>query len=118
MNTRQRPAASKSEPYEAVLVDDGWKAMTDWEKRREENGWRFSGECPHCHHHMDKFFADHVLVMGLLADAPSGERQKESVVICNCGKPHPGGGDSANGCGAYWGIEVDTGSDPGDRQEG
>ncbi len=119
MSPRQLATGQKAKPYEAVLIEDGWKAMVSWEKRREENGWRLVGECPRCNHRMDKFFPDHVLAMGVQADGTApAEQVKENVVSCDCSEPHPGRDSSANGCGAHWGIKVEAGPEADELQEG
>jgi hypothetical protein len=114
--------STKPQSFESVLVDGAADQMKLWERTGEKNGWRFVGECPRCHHRMDKFFPNPVLVMKLMADSTSSPPKTDaSVVRCNCGKEHPGRDASERGCGAYWGIVVkhedaaDAAADRGNR---
>lgn len=102
--------AKTPQPYEVTLIKDGYKEMESWTRTREENGWRWSGKCPHCKHDASKFIPTEVTALGVKAMEARAETGRYAVQ-CNCTDAHPDQPEGESGCGAYWGIEVAHGED-------
>ena len=77
--------------------------------RHDDDGWTWSGPCPRCGHDVDKRFREE----GLFAfrerrpQKAAGRAEVETDAMrCNCLHTHEGG-EAGQGCGAWWGLEVE-----------
>jgi len=122
MFTRAMPPGApkknpKPIPFQNLSVPDGGDAMKAWPRERKQNGWEWSGRCPRCNHQASKFIADEVVTLALTATEVQPVRETY-VVRCNCQEPHTDRPDGEQGCGAYWGVEIEHERPDGDEEAG
>jgi hypothetical protein len=81
------------------------------------------GPCASCHHesafheplvaYRDANWAPirHRLFDRMILDAAAALKKRVVTVYCRCGRHHPGTPPMGGGCGAYWKLTVEWGSD-------
>jgi hypothetical protein len=72
--------------------------------------WQFLGDCPRCTHACDKEIRERVIFMALEGAPNDRPDVGTHVVECNCTHEHPDTPEGAQGCGAYWGVQIQGGS--------
>jgi hypothetical protein len=76
---------------------------TGFSSTRDQDGITLRGPCPRCGHDVDKRIR---AVVFSFDDAAGGGDPEEDVIRCNCLHMHEGGA-AGQGCGRYWGVEID-----------
>jgi hypothetical protein len=95
------PTPESDVPY---LVEE----VVDWDPssftvRRDADGVTISGSCPLCDHEVVKRLRA-TGIYGFGRDAAEADPD-EDVIRCNCRHEHAGG-KVGDGCGRYWGVEI------------
>ena len=92
------------EPDTRYLVEE----VLDWDpsgftSTRDGDGFMLRGKCPRCGHDVDKRISS--VVFGFEEGAEGADTEDE-VIRCNCLHTHEGGA-AGQGCGRYWGVEIE-----------
>lgn len=88
--------------YAVELIVD-WDPTVFRIQQEESGGVSISGPCPCCGHDVDK----EIQGTGVFAFRDQSPDLEVDVIRCNCLHVHEGAA-GAQGCGRYWGVEVEA----------
>jgi hypothetical protein len=95
-------APDENAEYRVVQIDA--PEVTDDHWTQSGADWLLQVPCPRCGHTVERKFGPEVLAH-YRERSDAGD---DAVMLCNCDATSHAGREGGDGCGAWWGFEVET----------